>query len=463
MSISTPLASPGPGQPVPGDGFGRALAAVDTGLDQLADATVWSLDDARVEARLGQALHAKARLDESIARLVGQVDDRDLARQAGASSTRAHLIATHRLSAGAAAGLVSQARSMSDRTSLTRRAWAAGLVNAEQAVVIGAAIDKLSAHVSDDGAAAGQANLVAKAQTRTHTQLQILANHLVEVVDPDNADQILAEQLEAEEARALQQTTFRGRKGADGTARFSGKLPNLQYDMLKIALEAIASPRRNHHDSNGHDGDGAAIATAVTGPAGTQQTQLPYGQRLGRAFCELIEHLPTDQLPQHGVTNATLVVTIDSDKLACGVREATLATGGSISAGEARRLACNAGLLPLMLDGESRILDLGRAKRCFDRYQRIALAVRDQGCVFPGCDRPPAWCEAHHPKAWKDAGPTDLSNGCLLCSFHHHLVHQGQWAVVMATDGVPDIVPPARVDPRQHPLRHERFKRRRRE
>jgi len=278
MSISTPLASPGPGQPVPGDGFGRALAAVDTGLDQLADAAVWSLDDARVEARLGEALHAKARLDESIARLVSQLDDRDLAKQAGASSTRAHLIATHRLSVGAAAGLVSQARSMSDRTGLTRHAWAAGLVNAEQAVVIGAAIDKLSADVSDDAAAAGQADLVSQAQTLTHTQLQILANHLVEVVDADGADQALAEQLEADEARALQETTFRGRKGADGTARFSGTLPNLHYDMLKSALDAIASPRRNHHHDNGsRDGDGAAIATAVTGPAGTQQTQLPYG------------------------------------------------------------------------------------------------------------------------------------------------------------------------------------------
>jgi len=152
------------------------------------------------------------------------------------------------------------------------------------------------------------------------------------------------------------------------------------------------------------------------------------------------------------------VVTIDEEKFRSGLGEATLATGGSISAGEARRLACNAGLLPLVLGADSAILDLGRTRRCFDRYQRIALAVRDQGCVFPGCDRPPAWCEAHHPKAWKDGGPTDLSNGCLLCSFHHHLVHRGGWAVVKATDGVPDIIPPTRVDPQQQPIRHERFK-----
>ena len=111
-----------------------------------------------------------------------------------------------------------------------------------------------------------------------------------------------------------------------------------------------------------------------------------------------------------------------------------------------------------MLSGDSRILDLGMTRRLFDRYQRIALAVRDQGCVFAGCDRPPAWCEAHHLKAWKHGGPTDLANGCLLCSFHHHLIHQGEWELVMASDGIVEAIPPQRIDPHRRPIRHERLK-----
>jgi len=95
-----------------------------------------------------------------------------------------------------------------------------------------------------------------------------------------------------------------------------------------------------------------------------------------------------------------------------------------------------------MLGADSAVLDLGFTKRLFDRHQRIALAVRDRGCIFPGCDRPPAWTEAHHITAWEDGGPTDLANGCLLCSFHHHLVHKGEWAVVMSADGIPEILPP---------------------
>ncbi|MBA2773876.1 MAG: DUF222 domain-containing protein, partial [Nocardioidaceae bacterium] len=165
------------------------------------------------------------------------------------------VVASYRVSGGAAAGLLSQARCMTDRTTTTRTAWATGKVSGEQAVLIGAAIDKLSPTISEEVVEDAQADLVDHAQTLTFTQLQVVANHLVEVVDPDAADAVLAEQLEAEEARALQQTTFRGRRGFDGVARFSGKMPNLAYDMLTTALDAIASPRRTAHQPA--DGSGA--------------------------------------------------------------------------------------------------------------------------------------------------------------------------------------------------------------
>jgi hypothetical protein len=271
---------------------------------------------------------------------------------------------------------------------------------------------------------------------------------------------VLSEQLEAEEARALQQTTFRGRKGIDGIARFSGRMPNLQFDMLSTALEAIASPRRNQVTVADGSGVGAPLSSTALGSPSpeTDPTLLTYSQRLGRAFVELLEHLPTDHLPSHGVGNATIVVTIDADQLTAGVGEATLTTGTTVSAGQTRRLACNAGLLPLVLGADSTILDLGLTRRRFDRNQRIALAVRDHGCIFPGCQRPPAWAEAHHITAWQDGGPTNLANGCLLCSFHHHLAHGGEWLVAMAADSTPEIIPPTRIDPRRQPIRHQRFK-----
>jgi hypothetical protein len=447
----TAVADPGPFDG-PGDVFGSRLGQVRGLLDDLADAGVWSLDDARLEVRLGQALAVRAGVDEVIARLVGQVDDRDLARTAGASSTQAYLMARLRMSRSAAAETLAQARSMTDATEPTRTAWAAGEISAEQAHLIGRAVARLGPGCDPDAVERGQHHLIGHAQTLSMAQLHLVANRLVEVVDPDGADQALAAQLEAEETRARHATVFRGRRGPDGIARFTGKIPNLHYDMLTKALDAITSPRRP---------DNQPTATAT--PASAEQPQrLGYGQRLGLAFCDLIEHLPTSQLPQHGVANATLVVTIDETRLRTGLGTATLDTGATISAGQARRLACNAAILPIVLGGDSAILDLGTSQRLFNRHQRLALATRDHGCIWPSCDRPPAWCEAHHTTPWNQAGPTNLANGCLLCPYHHHLLHTNQgWTLHTAPDGITEVIPPPSIDPRQQPTRHERYQRQR--
>ena len=82
-----------------------------------------------------------------------------------------------------------------------------------------------------------------------------------------------------------------------------------------------------------------------------------------------------------------------------------------------------------MVDARSEVLDVGRARRLATPAQRAALRVRDRGCVFPGCDRPSEWCQAHHLVPFEDGGATDLDNLCLLCSHHHHLVHEGGWSL----------------------------------
>ena len=105
-----------------------------------------------------------------------------------------------------------------------------------------------------------------------------------------------------------------------------------------------------------------------------------------------------------------------------------------MSASQARRFACNANLIPLVLDGDTKILDLGMSKRLYNRYQRIALATRDKGCTWRGCDRPPAWCEAHHLTWYSHDGPTNMTNGALFCFYHHHLLHNGEWDAHMGTD-----------------------------
>jgi len=79
---------------------------------------------------------------------------------------------------------------------------------------------------------------------------------------------------------------------------------------------------------------------------------------------------------------------------------------------------------------------------------RRALAARDRGCVFVGCDRAPAHCDGHHITSWLDGGPTDLDNLVLLCRVHHRLVHDGGWRLRRDDDGVVTVTPPASVGAR---------------
>ena len=131
----------------------------------------------------------------------------------------------------------------------------------------------------------------------------------------------------------------------------------------------------------------------------------------------------------------------------------TGAFSGPLPASAIRRLACDAELIPVLLGTEGRVLDVGRSARLFPPHLRKALHARDRGCTFPGCTVPGPWTEAHHVTFWESGGSTGTENGALLCSFHHHTIHDGNWRVVMRA-GVPWFVPPPYVDPRQRPLRN---------
>jgi hypothetical protein len=124
--------------------------------------------------------------------------------------------------------------------------------------------------------------------------------------------------------------------------------------------------------------------------------------------------------------------------------------GGDRDSGLAARLRTAAALLPPILGGApSQPLDVGRTSRVVQPGQRAALAVRDGGCGFPGCDRPLAWCEAHHLWHWLDGGPTDLANLVLLCRAHHRAVHDGGWQLTRGPDGWLAASPPQRPHRRQ--------------
>lgn len=283
------------------------------------------------------------------------------------------------------------------------------------------------------------------AQKMTLKDLARKADRITETFAPDDVDAHENEILVKREEQALKESYFWMADRKNGTYKGEFVIPEAQAEMLKNCLNAINAPQvKNHED----DPTRAVLDDTPT-----------YGQQMAEAFCTLIEKIPADKLPDTAGVGAIMTVNIELKSLIDGIKAGTLSTGCRISAGEARRMACELRLLPMVFDGESLPLDHGRAKRCFDTPQRRSAEKRDKGCTFPGCDRPPSWCVGHHGRRrWAQGGATNLEDIVLICPHHHRYTHAMDWDVVFAADGIPEWVPPASVDPERKPLRNARFR-----
>ncbi len=121
-----------------------------------------------------------------------------------------------------------------------------------------------------------------------------------------------------------------------------------------------------------------------------------------------------------------LSVIVDLDRLqGTGPGMCETERGEVLTAEAVRRIACDAAVSRVIVRGDSEPLDVGRRTRTIPPAIRRALVIRDGGCRFPGCDRPPAWCDAHHIRHWARGGETSLENLVLLCRRHHRMVHEG--------------------------------------
>jgi len=150
-----------------------------------------------------------------------------------------------------------------------------------------------------------------------------------------------------------------------------------------------------------------------------------------------------------------LTVTVSADTLrsGAGAQPAELSGAGRIHPETARRIACDAvrtvvtvaspadGSAWTAMSTRALPLSVGRATRIVPAHIRSALRLRDHGCRFPGCDRPPAWTDGHHIIHWSDGGPTELDNLVSLCRPHHRAVHEQGWRLHVA-DGVAVVEPP---------------------
>lgn len=323
------------------------------------------------------------------------------------------------------------ARDLRVATSLDRRwhllaaALREGAASWAQIRVVVRVLDRLHAETEAprDLLAAAEDHLLGLCASHPPRELERLATKVLEVVAPDLYDDDERRRLEEAEHRAHRRTSLTTHRDGHGTTLIRARVPDATAARLMTLLHAFTAPRQ---------------LLLTGGDAPERQDRVPHDRRLGAAFCQLMESVDPAGLPAHGGDDTQIIVTMGLESLLHGIGAADLLGPDGptpISAGQARRLACSAGLIPAVLDGESVPLDLGRSRRLFSPAQRKALRLRDRRCRAEGCSVPAPWCDAHHRRPWASGGHTNLAEGLLLCHHHHQRIHDPAYDHTLTSHG----------------------------
>ena len=432
MSI-TQLRDPAPAAAPAAGSLAGLLEGVRAGLAAASQVSVDSCGTAELAVCIEQLASVESAANALRWALSAEADARAAALDPvvgdASSGTDAWLASlTGTTKASQAAGL-RIARLLDSKYDATKEAFAAGRVRADQVRVIVNAAEQAPTRATREQVTAAEEWLLGKATGDTHprrramnaTRLRQAARRMFSSIDVNLAAEHEFAMLTGEGQHAARETYLALHDDGDGTWSGRFRIPELHGNLLNTVLGHLTAPRRLTRDRAGD----ATVDASAPGPRS-------YPEVAGAALCELIEHLPTGG---HTSNPATILITLDYDTLLSGVGSAGLDTGIRIDAGDARRLACEAGLVPAVLGGDSVPLDLGRTRRLHTMNHRRALSLIFDTCAISGCERPFAWTEIHHPHAWSKGGETTLANALPLCAHHHRIAHDPAWELRRHADG----------------------------
>lgn len=285
---------------------------------------------------------------------------------------------------------------------------------------LGTASDAVSAEVLEQASE----RLCEEARTLDPDRLQRRAREVRDELDEAG---IVDRERSRRAARSLRLV-----KQPDGMTRIVWLLDPESAAIVTTVYDRATSPRRG--GPRFVDAEARERAVRIADDGRTTE------QLASDAFTELLrQSAAVDHDVLVGGDEPAVRVLVAADALASGEGHGGLGHGGlghgSLESGEAvalatvHRLACAGGVVPIVLDATGQALDMGREQRFYNRRQRRAMAARDGGCMWPGCDRPPSWTEAHHIRRWSDGGRTDLADGILLCRHHHLRLHDEGWTI----------------------------------
>ncbi len=368
-----------------------------------------------------------------------------LAKTQGYRNPTALIAATGGTSTGDAARLVKVGEATAPRQLLSGEkaparhphvadALAAAALTERAAGAIIALLDRVAFRAGPDAIVVAERTLVEQAPGLTMDQLNRVLARAEAWLDPDG---VAPREDEAHADRSLTIREDRGR------VIIHAELDPASAAPIKTTIEALVSAEMR--------------ATRDAQRDGTADPDVPRRsvvQMQADALVRLCEHaLGCDRtdLPLHG---ATVVVRIDHADLVNATGFATIdGITAPVSVAAARRMAAGGRIISCVLGGDSQILDWGRTKRLFTPTQRLALVERDGGCAM--CGAPPGHTKVHHIRWWaRDAGPTDLNNGVLLCESCHHRIHDNGWEIRIDGIGIRAkvwFIPPPHVDPARTP------------
>lgn len=284
--------------------------------------------------------------------------------------------------------------------------------------------------------------LVEAAASLDVDRLHRLARNLRESLD---SDAIVDRERAQRDARSFRLTTV-----ADGMARATWLLdPESAASVRELVDRATSPKRRTVHFTSPDDAEKAARI------ADDERTPEQYASDALLHLLIAGADADSSMMLGTGAPSVRVLVTArdllraegsGSLEVAVGQPDGTIVTLPTV-----RRLLCGGTQTPILIASTGQPLDVGRSQRLFTARQRVALAARDGGCRWPGCERPPSWCEAHHIDHWqRDRGQTDVDAGILLCRHHHLLLHDQGWSIVRAGPSTDyQLVPPTTVDQHQ--------------
>ncbi len=423
----------------------HAVTSITAVLDEL-DATgrpaLWSLLDTEVDGALADLSRVVSRARVRLAEIVAEGRRRNRPGDVSAASSVAWLAQSLQVAPAEATRLLASSRSLEQAaddptTAPIVDAARSGEIGFDQAVVAVDAVAALPDEVADRRAEAGTV-MRAAASVLDPVQLRQAGRRLVAVLDPDQGDRLLAAQLERDERAAVDRRSLVLLPAVAGLVRGRFELPVADAAVVTAALSPLAAPA-----AAAAPDVGSPIDALRPSPDDALRDARSPRQRMADALVEACRRsLGAGGCPTTGGERAQVVVTVGLDHLRRSTGAGDLLDGEPVAPSVLRRMACDAGVLPAVLGGAGQPLDVGREARTVPTGIRRALAVRDRGCAFPGCDRPPGWCDAHHIRHWADGGPTALANLVLLCGHHHRTVHSAGWRVAVAPDGHPTWRPP---------------------